>query len=386
MYQSLYQEFLSANPYLIHMAAHSHHYWPDVVKDAILASYEDSRKLADLKWDKILGEVVPTSQSLIAKILNLSHPEQIAFASNTHELLARLLSCFDPCAKLSILTTDSEFHSANRQIKRLEELENVRVTRIEANSADFEERFLKAIQSGGHDFIFLSQVFFNTGKAISVETIDKFVQAKDDKTIFCLDGYHGFCAIPTELSRLEDKIFYLAGSYKYAQAGEGMCFMTIPKECKLRPLNTGWFASFATLEKEQDTVAYAEDGWRFAGSTRDFSAHYRFNFVWEQFFKMGIDVPMIHNAIQELQSEFLEGNTHADRFTNIDLSTQGHFLSLKTGSAEISGKLHDELRRDSILTDYRGEYLRFGFGLYLSSEQVRKVKAHMSTEGFSNFF
>lgn len=383
MYQSFYQDFLSANAQLIHMAAHSHHYWPDVVKDAVLESYEDSRNLVDLKWEKILGEVVPKSQRLIARILNLDHPEQIAFASNTHELLARLLSCFDPAKKLRILTTDSEFHSASRQFKRLDELENLKVTYIRAGEDNFEEVFLKEIKTGSYDFIFLSHVFYNTGKKLRISDIEAFVAAKNEEALFCLDGYHSFCAIPSDLKSLQDKIFFLAGSYKYAQAGEGMCFMTIPKDCQLRPINTGWFASFDDLEKEQDQVGYAVDGWRFAGSTRDFTAHYRFNKVWETLLDQGLDIAAIHRYIQELQKDFLTGNPLTELFTNTNLTSQGHFLVLDNGSSEKSRQLHLELKNNQILTDYRGHYLRFGFGLYLSLADVKKVRAFLNSPAFT---
>lgn len=374
MFKKYYQDFLSANPELIHMAGHSHHYWPDVAKEGILAAYEDTKNLSDLKWDKILGEVVPKSQKIIADILSLKHPEQICFASNTHELLVRLLSCFDPSKPIRILTTDSEFHSANRQFRRMEELPNVEIKRVEVGAADFRENFLDEIKKGGWNLIFISQVFFNSGISLPISLIEEFVNAKEDNTLFCLDGYHGFCAVPTNLSSIEDNIFYLAGGYKYAQAGEGMCFMTIPKGCELRPINTGWFGNFAGLDKAQLSVSYANDGWRFAGSTRDFTAHYRFNFVWENFLNENLDVPKMHDYVQSLQAAFLDDNPHTAKFHNTELSRQGHFLSLKTGSSTLSESIWAKLKKNSILTDYRGEDLRFGFGLYLSSEDVIKVR------------
>lgn len=386
MYRHLYQEFLQANPSLIHMAAHSHHYWPDAAKEGILESYEDSKNLADLKWEKILGEVVPKSQEIVSKILNLSYPEQIAFASNTHELLVRLLSCFDPAKKLRVLTTDSEFHSANRQFKRIAELNNVEVVFVPAQTNTFSRDFLARIKSFDPDLIFLSHVFYNTGKKLDLKDIEDFAKAKREDALMCLDGYHAFCAIPSDLSALEGKLFYLAGSYKYAQAGEGMCFMTVPKGCRLRPINTGWFAAFGDLEKEQEHVGYANDGWRFSGSTRDFTAHYRFNRVWESFFDRGIDVESIHKRVRELQQAFLEGNGIKERFINRDLGRQGHFLVLEADTTERCRRLYEELKKADILTDYRGSRLRFGFGLYLSVEEAQKVRAFINSPEFTKLF
>ena len=370
MFKKYYSEFIGANDY-IHMAAHSHHFWPDVTKKAMLDYWNDSRDLVDNKWEKIMTEVVPTSQKLISKILNLKHPQQIAFASNTHELFARLLSCF-PLNDLRILTTDCEFHSASRQLKRYDEEEGVSVNFINAEGENFKRVFLQESASGKYDVICLSQVFFNSGKSLEIEFVEELVKQKDEKTVLVLDGYHGFCAVPTDLSSVEDHIFYMAGAYKYAQGGEGMCFMTVPKGCALRPLNTGWFASFETLEKKTDKVEYAKDAQRFAGSTRDFSAHYRFNAVWENFFEKGITVESIHQHIKKLQKLFLEGLEC--NFINRDLSAQGHFLTIECPSEESTKELYERLKEDKVLTDFRGNRLRFGFGAYLEEEDVLSVK------------
>ena len=42
----------------------------------------------------------------------------------------------------------------------------------------------------------------------------------------------------------------MSGGYKHAQAGEGICFMTLPKDFKkFKPVNTGWFTAFGDLDK-----------------------------------------------------------------------------------------------------------------------------------------
>ena len=76
-----------------------------------------------------------------------------------------------------------------------------------------------------------------------------------------MDGYHAFMAIPVELGALGRRIFYTAGGYKYVQAGEGACFLTIPERCDLRPLYTGWFSDFGQLSGAQgEAVGYGADG------------------------------------------------------------------------------------------------------------------------------
>lgn len=378
MYQQFYQRFLQANVGKQHFACHSHHYWPDVTRDAMLEYWDDTARLVDDKWQYIFTEKVPQTQQLIADILQLPQPEQIVFAPNTHELVMRLLSCFDLRQPLRILTTDSEFHSFNRQVKRLAEYDNVQLDIIPTEPyATFEQRFIGAAEANQHQLIFCSQVFFNSGVALT--DLTGFVQqlAKSSEAMIAIDGYHAFMALPTDLSAIAERIFYLAGSYKYAQGGEGCCFMAVPVSSTDRPLYTGWFAEFGTLAAEKSaTVLYSEDGYRFAGATMDFSALYRLNAVLRLFKQQGISVGRIHQYVQQLQQVFLtklaEANHARLQRSSLlvhDLACHGHFLTFRCGSPAEVAELAAMLKRNGIETDYRGDRLRFGFALYHNSQQ-----------------
>ena len=372
MYKHFYKEFLEGHKGNIHMASHSHHFWPDITKKAIIEALEDAAKYSDDKWNKIFSEIVPKSQSTIADILNISNPEQIAFAPNSHELVYRMLSCFSEKKDFKILTTNSEFHSFNRQVRRLEEMDNVTVIRIDNEADGFEKNFTQAI-THDIDLIFISHVFFNSGKVISNELIKQIASKKNKETVFCLDGYHGFCAIPTDLPEIENDIYYLAGGYKYAQAGEGACFMTIPKNCKLRPLYTGWFASFDTLDKQQEQVSYSDNGFRFWGSTQDLTSLYRLNSVWNQFSENDIDINTIHNYIRGLQNLFLDNINCSNLVISDNINDLGHFITLVLSSPEETKIVYESLKSQDLLTDYRGDRLRFGFGLYLNEKDISEA-------------
>ncbi|MBL7599179.1 class V aminotransferase, partial [Escherichia coli] len=82
-----------------------------------------------------------------------------------------------------------------------------------------------------------------------------------------------------DLSKVADRIFYVAGGYKYAMAGEGACFLHAPPGFCPRPVVTGWFAEFGDLSGPPGGVQYRSDGGRFWGATFDCSALYRFNAV-----------------------------------------------------------------------------------------------------------
>lgn len=377
MYQHFYQRFLQANAGKQHFACHSHHYWPDVTREATLAYWDDSARLVDDKWHRIFGQKIPQTQQLIADILNLPAPEQIVFATNTHELVMRLLSCFDWQQPLRVLTTDSEFYSFQRQIKRLAELESVEVEVVPTEPFHtFTERFIAAAAAQPYQLIFCSQVFFNSGYAIA--DLTTFVQqlAEASDAMLVIDGYHGFMALPTDLSAIAERIFYLAGSYKYAQGGEGCCFMTVPTGNQLRPIYTGWFAEFGTLAAQKSAlVLYSEDGYRFAGATMDFTALYRLEAVLLLFKQHGITVGRIHRYVQELQQHFLllldrlqHPLLNRQNLLAHDLQQHGHFFTFQLASASQVAELAAQLKQRGIETDYRGERLRFGFALYQRAE------------------
>ncbi len=148
----------------LHAAAHSHHPWPDVSRAAQELCWDDAARLLDKKWDHIFGEVMPKAAGHIARQLGLPDPATIAFGPNTHSFVLRLLSCFPPGKPIRILTTGSEFMSFTRQTARFEEDGMAEVTRVPTEPFDtFETRFAAEAKKGGHDLVFFSQAYFDSG-------------------------------------------------------------------------------------------------------------------------------------------------------------------------------------------------------------------------------
>jgi len=386
MYQKYYRQFLQAAQKaasagcdlpVLHMACHSHHYWPDVTHEAVNAYWQDAADMADSKWEKIFGEKIPAFQQGIASTLKLPDPGQIALAPNTHELVYRLLSAFDLNRPLRILTTDSEFYSFARQLMRLEELPTVEVVRLPTEPfATLPQRFEQELQTGGYQLAYASQVFFDSG--VAFPGLLELAARKPDGTQMVIDGYHGFFARPTDLSAIADKVFYTAGSYKYLGAGEGMCFMSIPRGCQLRPLNTGWFAEMAELENRAEGVGFGNDWLRFAGATMDYSPLYKALAVLDLYHREGITVDSIHAYVQRNQHRFVAAMDAAahpllnrDNLIAHDLEQgHGHFFTFRCGSAENAETLQTELRGKNVLCDRRQQLLRLGFALYHPEDET----------------
>jgi len=371
--RSHFSKFLLAEPERLHFAAHSHHPWPNVTYDAHLQAWEDAARLIDAKWEYILGPVLEEFRAHIARHLGLPDPSSIAVAPNTHEFLKRILSCFPIGRPINILTSDSEFHSFSRQIARLEEENAVTVRRIPVEPfGTFEERFIAAARAGC-DLIFISQVFFSSGFAAD---LDLLTDAAGEAMIV-IDGYHGFMAKPTDLRRMADRVFYIAGGYKYAMAGEGACFMHCPTGWGLRPRDTGWFAAFGDLSNvRSDKVGYSGDGWRFMGATFDPSGLYRFNAVMRWLVEEGITVDAVHDHAISLQETFLRLLPDSDHFPKdalvvpLDDHRRGNFTAFELANAQ---DIYRQLGTRRVMTDVRGTRLRIGFGLYQTLEEVNEL-------------
>ncbi len=89
-WKRLFSRSLGAAPGRLHMAAHSHHLWPDASFEGQVECWEDAAARADHKWDKVMGEVWPEAQAHVATQLGSGDPAAIVFASNTHDFLVRL--------------------------------------------------------------------------------------------------------------------------------------------------------------------------------------------------------------------------------------------------------------------------------------------------------
>jgi kynureninase len=377
--QQHFSRFLGAVPGRLHVAAHSHHPWPDVTFEAQQQAWLDAARLVDDKWDDIFGAVLPEAAAHITGRLGLSDPDAIAFAPSTHALVMRLLSTLSP--PFRILTTDAEFHSFARQATRLEEDGLAAVERVPAEPfATFPERFAAAAARGGHDLVYLSHVFFNSGYVVpDLAALVGAVPGREPLVV--VDGYHGFMALPTDLAAVERRAFYLSGGYKYAMAGEGACFAHCPRGYAERPVDTGWFAGFAQLSGgATGKVAYAPGGGRLFGATFDPTGIYRFNAVQRWLDGLGVTVADIHTHVARLQQRFLAAGPHPELAPpptgDGGVGERGHFLTFRLpDAAAVAAALHAA----GVIVDHRDDRLRIGFGLYHGDDDIDELLRRLTT-------
>jgi selenocysteine lyase/cysteine desulfurase len=368
--------YRAANPTRLHFAAHSHHPWPDATQVAHALYWKDSATLADRKWERIFADVIPAAQAHVARKLSLSDPRQVAFAPNTHEFVARLYSCLEADRPLRVLATAHEFHSFRRQTRRLQEAGRVELTEVALDPWEtFDARFAAAARAGDWDLVWLSHVFFDSG--FVVRDLEGICAAAPERAMVAIDGYHAFCAIPVDLTRVHRRAFYLAGGYKYAMSGEGACFLAVPPGNRLRPVDTGWYASFDRLADAKQEVPYADDGLRFWGATFDASGLYRFIAAMDWLDATRTTIDEVHRHATRLQKHFLDGCARRGiealaphRLVPPAGAPRGNFLAFALDDAE---DVHRRIAAQEVTIDRRGDRLRFGFGIYQDEAQVDEL-------------
>ena len=367
-FKPLFARALAAAPGRLHMAAHSHHLWPDASFVGQVEAWDDSARLADRKWDRVMGEVWPEAQGYVADELGSGDPSAVVFAANTHDFLIRLAAACPRAEprRLRVLTSDGEFHSARRQFARW------------AEDGWFEhdavplDALADAAKAGNHDLILVSHVLFGSGQIFD-QIHALAALARPDGPWVAIDGYHSFMALdPPLFETAATSAFFLAGGYKYAMAGEGMGLMHCPPGYAPRPPLTGWYAEFDDLTLPPGTVGYAPDAMRFMGSTFDPSALYRFNHVRRMLAGEGLPTARVSAHVAALQTRLLHvvassALCEAELLNPLDGGPHARFLAWRSPNAQ---RWCAELAAADCITDVRGDVLRIGLALYHDDQDI----------------
>ena len=367
-YKHLFSRSLSAAPDRLHLAAHSHHLWPDASFDGQVDCWNDAARLADSKWDHVMLAVWLEAQTQVAAELGSGDPSAIVFAANTHDFIIRVAAAC-PRANprtLRVLTSDGEFHSARRQFARWAEDGWLHLDTVPA------DQVLAAAKAGNHDLIMVSQILFGTGQI--VRDIDPLAAlARPGGPWVVIDGYHSFMTLDRPFQPpAAATAFYLAGGYKYAMAGEGMGLMHCPPGFGPRPPITGWFAEFGELTAPPGGVGYTSDAMRFMGATFDPSALYRFVAIRRMLANEGLATARISTHVAALHAELLgaiAGTAMADAelLNPLDGDDHARFLAFRSPRA---ADWQAQLMAAQCITDVRGDVLRVGIGLYHDAADI----------------
>ncbi|NGP89306.1 aminotransferase class V-fold PLP-dependent enzyme [Fodinibius halophilus] len=359
---------------------HSHQAWPDVALEGLKESFTTAASRVDNKWEPAFEKT-----EILRNYLRNYYDDPnglYSLAENTHLLLVAWLSSFDLRNKPKVITTTGEFHSMFRQLHRLKEegLEVVSVDPYDGIVSNITKQIDDNVSA-----IMLSRVYFGSG-LVNQHIPEIAALARSQGIPLLIDDYHGTNVVPLSISEenLED-CYLLVGGYKYLQWGEGNCFLRFPKDCKLRPAITGWFASFSTLDKPRtdELVSYDDGNQRFASGTYDPASQFRAAKVVAFFEEQGLTSNLLRQQYQRqvglLRSLFLEQDFDPDIIKlrhNRPLEENGGFLALRSPFARtIRAKL---MERD-VFTDARGDIIRFGPAPYTTSTQIEQAITELSS-------
>lgn len=355
---------------------HSHQAWPDAAFDGVKNYMEMVAKQVDKKWD--FGfEKTEKMRDYLRNFYD-DPTGKYCREQNTHVLLVSWLSALDLRNKPKIITTTGEFHSMYRQLRRLEE-EGLEIKYLPHQDDD---SLLGAIQQeldGRTAAVMLSRVYYETAE-VNTRLPEIAEAARIAGVPLLIDDYHGTNVVPLSIREagMEDT-YILIGGYKYLQWGEANCFLRYPKNCTLRPVITGWFSAFNTLDHPRDgqPVTFDDGDQKFATATYDPISQYRAAAVVDFFGEQGL-TPVVLRKQYSTQLRYLRELFDEKAFSpeiiqhaNLrPVDESGGFLSLLSPHAR---KLRSMLLEQEIFTDARDDILRIGPAPYTTSNQCEQV-------------
>ena len=366
--QPYYSQFRVKDRILL--TGHSHQAWPNVARDAQLKAFDDAALLVDDKWGKAFEVADKVRKGFLTRMNDSSG--EIVLGTNTQELLVRWMSALPLNEKPHLVTTDGEFHSMRRLLDRLGET-SIEISKVQTAPVETLIQRLMDATTDKTSAVMCSIVLFKTSEV--VPHVAELAEAMRNKAVpLLLDAYHMVNVVPFSVDELKlDDVFIIGGGYKYCQLGESNCFLRVPKNCDWRPLVTGWYAEFASLDQATDSkVGYGKGRWAFEGSTYDTTSHYRAASVFQFFDEQKLDVSTLRQ-ISQAQLAFIREEiekyewSSSVTFTDKPLNQLGGFLMIQT---EQAGDIVKGLREQNVFTDSRQNNLRLGPAPYITKEQL----------------
>ena len=358
------------------LTGHSHQAWPDVGFDAHSRAWLDAAEYVDDKWERA-AEQANRVRAGFARLVG-DTPANIALGQNTHELVTRWLSALPFRQRQRLVTTDGEFHTIRRQMDRFAD-EGIEVKKVAAHPVDTLAERLASDVNSRTLAVLVSSVLFETSAI--VPGLDRVAAAcATHGAQLLVDAYHHLNVVPFDVSSMGlHGAFVTGGGYKYCQLGEGNCFLRVPDGCRLRPVLTGWFAEFESIESTgRERVTFGEGAAAFAGATYDPTSHYRAAAVFA-FHQQQELAPDELRRISQRQVglliaafEQLDVPASIARVEPMAVERRGGFVAIRTAQAR---ELARRLRERGVFVDARGDVLRMGPAPYLRDDQLTDAVA-----------
>jgi len=377
-----YARFLGdahASPTRLLLTGHSHQAWPDVAREGVIEAFDDAAAHVDDKWGRAFERVERVRRAVGERVG--CDPGEVALAPNTHELFTRLLSALPLRARPVVVATDGEFHSVYRQLAALAGAGLVEVDWVPAAPCrTLGERLAARVLAHGARCALAVTSTVTFLDAAVTQGLDALSAAcaRVGARLF-LDAYHSFCVVPLDLRALPhpEGVYLSGGGYKYAQWGEGVCWLRVPPSDDARPLYTGWFSDYEHLHEARvphaPTRYGARPAERFAGSTFDPTSAYRAARVCDFFEERGMTDEALRALSLRQTALLIEAlDPHLRVLTPLAPELRGGFVAVEVPRAH---RAVERLRARGVFVDARGDSLRLGPAPYLLDEELTLAAA-----------
>jgi kynureninase len=223
--------------------------------------------------------------------------------------------------------------------------------------------------------VMVSSVLFETAEIVPNLSVVAETCRRHGASLL-VDAYHHLNVVPFDVESMGlHDAFITGGGYKYCQLGEGNAFLRVPPGTRMRPVLTGWFAAFETLEDTRaGRVGYGDGAAAFAGATYDPTSHYRAAAVLAFHQERGLTADHLrqisrrHVTLLRSQFDALDVPRALAHVVPMAEDRRGGFLAVRTPEARHLLRL---LRERGVHADARGETLRLGPAPYLRDDQLR---------------
>jgi kynureninase len=295
-------------------------------------------------------------RSLVARLLNVE-AKSIVPKTSAGQGLRAVLNTFT--TKPRVLTTDGEFDSLDFILRAYRDQDRIALKVSPFDRFSFEPC----------DLLVVSTVAFRTG-LVFPELEKTIADARKGNALVLLDVYHHAGVLPLDLGAL-DVDFAVGGSYKYLRGGPGACWLYVhPRHHGRRTLDTGWFAKkdmFDYLRPDPPQFAPGGDAW--LESTPPVLTCFQALAGLEITLELGVERIRAYSLTQKA---FLKSRLSCEG----DGATHGAFVTIRDPHAV---GISEELEKQGITTDARGEYLRVCPDYLNSREELERAAAALSS-------
>ena len=339
----------------------------DDVRDGLSRWYAELGRA----WDSWEVEI-DAYRARLALLLGAQRADSIVPKTSAGQGLRAVLNTYDRVPR--VVATRGEFDSLDVILREYAHRGRIVLDLVEARAdGNFDTDDIVASIGAETDLVVVSEVIFNTGQRLrDLAKIVAAIHACDGRLI--LDVYHSLGVFPVDIASI-DADFAVGGSYKYLRGGPGACFLYVhPRHLdeNLRTLDIGWFAKeapFAYTRPDPPRFASGGDGW--FESTPPILPFYQARAG--QIFTNAIGVARLREyslALQRRLIELMDGNgVHAKGGRD----DRGAFVVVEHPRAV---EVAEGLRRQAIVVDARGRYLRFCPDCLTTEEElVRSTEA-----------